>query len=304
MVRMRLNLFLVVVAVVTHGFLMFWLPTQLLPHDARWGWLLIVGALQSLPIWALIHECMHGTLTGRSRVDAAVGRLLSICFGSPYRVLRAGHLLHHKYSRQQTDASEVYDDSLQRWRDVAPSYYGRLLGGLYVVQVISCLLFLLPLPQLRALEARVASPRNLIARLVQALSSPTALREVRIDALLALFVLVLSLLLYGRHAWMLIASIAARALLISMHDNVYHYGSPLGQSDGMSLRLPAWLSPLMLNFNFHNTHHRHPRLGWRDLPSAFERDDGVYQASWVGAWFRQLRGPLPQSRLEQAPPRS
>lgn len=51
-----------------------------------------------------------------------------------------------------------------------------------------------------------------------------------------------SLVAYGRHAWMLGAVIAGRAVLISVADNSYHDGTELDAPlEAMNLRLPRVL---------------------------------------------------------------
>jgi fatty acid desaturase len=270
----------------------------LLAHDARWGWLLGAAGLLNLTLWALIHECIHGSLTGRPRWDAWCGRGLSMVFGAPFRVLRVGHLLHHKFNRQDEDASEVFDDRRLHRREAAWGYYAKLLGGLYVGEALCCVLFLLPRSVLQALARRLAADQtSLLSRLIQAVLSPRSLNETRCDALATLALWGTGAWCYGRHAWMLAAFWALRALTISLHDNVYHYDTPLGDAGARTLRLPAAVSALILHFNYHDTHHRHPRLSWRALPGQFALDGARMDGAWTAALVAQLHGPLPRSHF-------
>jgi hypothetical protein len=92
---------------------------------------------------------------------------------------------------------------------------------------------------------------------------------------------------------MLAAALGLRAVLVSLADNAYHYGTALDEPlDAMNLRLPAALELFVLAFNLHGVHHRHPGLAWRDLRGAFLADGGRFDLSWWQAVGRQLRGPI------------
>lgn len=291
------------------------LPALLLPRSPGWGLLLVLLAPASLTLWALIHECIHGSLGASARTTERVGRGLSILFGAPWRVLRLGHLLHHRHNREPHEATEVYDDrqrpGARGWLRAAPGYYAQVLGGLYGAEVAASALAWLPAPLLRAWAQRTAGRAGgdaraaPLPRLLQSLSTPEARAELRLDGALIAALWAASALLYGRHAWMLAAALAARALLISLHDNVYHYGTPLAGgvgsgAGGRNLGLPRALSAMLLHFNLHDTHHRHPRLPWYRLRSTWAAEQGRLDAGWAAALLGQLRGPLPASRL--APP--
>lgn len=369
-----LNLALVALLALTQLLQFILLPAVLLPRDAAWGALLLPLAPLSLTLWALIHECVHGSLGASARTTQRIGRGLSVLFGAPYRVLRLGHLLHHKHNRQPGEATEVYDDrhggacsrGLRGWLHAAPRYYAQVLGGLYLLEAAAGWLAWLPRRVLRRWAQRAAAPyasdtatagppdapempqaatarspawattplqapSTPRARLLDSLTMPEALRELRLDGAVIAALWAASAGLYGRHAWMLAAALAARALLVSLHDNVYHYGTALAPAPGSAsqapasrtLRLPRWMSATLLHFNYHDTHHRHPRLGWRELPRAWaaeqarrdalaaaEHTTGAASAArryppdtaWAVALLAQLRGPLPASRLMRLPP--
>lgn len=294
---MPLNLVLAASMLAVQLALMLLVPTVLLPRSAAWGWLLLPGGLLSLTQWALIHECIHGTLSGQPARDDVWGRMLSWTFGAPYRALRVGHLFHHRYNRQDRDATEVYAEDRQGWGQAAWGYYGHLMGGLYLGELLVCFVVWLPRRLIVSLSRRLASNTNLVEPTVKLLSTPHALRELRLDALIIVLLWSLSAWCYGASAWMLALFAALRGLLISMHDNVYHYGTPLNDPGARTLRLPGWASTLLLHFNYHDTHHRYPRLGWRRLPQQFAADGGSYAESWVKAWGRQLYGPLARPTL-------
>src|SRR3954469_19983651 len=82
------------------------LPLVLLPLDLRWAWLLAPIALSTVPLWSLIHEGIHGILLADRAWNDRLGRALAIGFGRPFTLLKAGHLLHHRYSRTQRERAE------------------------------------------------------------------------------------------------------------------------------------------------------------------------------------------------------
>lgn len=278
---------------------LFVLPVWLLPQDSRWGWLLLPMVALTLPTWALVHDCFHGSFSARPKVNGRVGRVLAVGFGAPYQLLRTGHLLHHKHNRGPRDRSEVYDDRRGSWLGMAPSYYFRLLGGLYFYELLAVPLVCLPRPWVAAAIRRAAAKDNVVEQMGAVLMRPQVLREMRQDALAVMLLLAASAWCYGAHAWMLVLALAGRGLVISLHDNSYHYDTALdGPHKALTLRLPVMLMPLVLNFNLHETHHRHPQIGWRGLPDAHRRDGGRFDIAFGTALLRQLRGPLPLSRVQ------
>ncbi|MBU6439190.1 MAG: fatty acid desaturase [Betaproteobacteria bacterium] len=279
-------------------------------HCPGAGWLLLVPVALTLPLWALMHECMHASAGLRGRGGQRLGRALGVAFGAPYRALRLGHLLHHQYNRTELDASDCWDPRSTTRPRAWAGYYARLLGGLYLLEVLGGLASWLPRRLLARLARRAAgnaagnaaAPPSLAARMLRSLMQASALRELRIDAGCIAVLWTAAAFAWGPHAWMLLAAWLGRALLVSLHDNLYHYGCPLHGDDAWSLRLPRPWALAMLNFNHHATHHRHPRLGWRELPRQAQLDGRRPDAGWGAMLLRQLRGPLPVQRL--ARPRS
>ena len=257
------------------------------------GWLLLVPVALTLPLWALMHECMHGSFGLGARGERIVGRELGVAFGAPYRALRLGHLLHHRYNRTALDASDSWDPRGSSRAAAFAGYYARLLGGLYLLEVLGGLAAWLPRCLLLRLARRASARDSLGARMLLVLTQPEALRELRVDAACLIVLWTAAVLAWGPHAWMLLPAWLARALLVSLHDNLYHYGCPLDGDDACSLRLPRPLALAMLHFNHHATHHRHPRLGWRNLPRQARFDGRTPDGAWGTMLLRQLRGPLP-----------
>ncbi|CQD19022.1 Fatty acid desaturase [Mycobacterium lentiflavum] len=268
------------------------LPLWMLPADAAFGWLLVPIALLSMPFWSLIHEAIHGTLIGHRPWNDRFGRVLAIGYGAPFVLLKSAHLLHHRYNRTRRERTEIYDPATSSWAAAAPGYYLHLLGGLYVIEAASVLLVAAPRRLWRYLARLLDSPDTFAGMLLEGISR-RHLREFRADAVSVVLVYVAAGFAYGRHVWMLVAALVARAVLISIADNAYHYGTRLdARLEALNLRLPGLLERLLLAFNLHGVHHRHPGLPWYELRSAFLADGDEFHLGWFTATARQLRGPI------------
>lgn len=267
-------------------------PLWLLPANPAWGWLLVAMVPLTTPFWSLIHEAIHGSLQRERERNDRLGRVLAIGYGAPFSLLKTGHLLHHRYSRTRRDRTEVYDPATTGWTTVAPGYYFRLVGGLYFAEVGSLLLVAAPHRFWSYLARRLDTP-DTVAGLVLDSISRRHLRQFRLDGTAVILLYVAAGLAYGPHVWMLAAAVAARAVLISIADNAFHYGTSLDAPlEAMNLRLAGPLERFVLAFNLHSVHHRHPGLPWYELRSAFMADDDRFHLGWFGAVARQFRGPI------------
>jgi fatty acid desaturase len=276
-----------------HLYLFFVLPLWLLPKNGAWAWTLLPITLLTNPFWSLIHEAIHDLFHPNRGVNAFVGRLLAILFGSPFRILRLSHLLHHKLNRLPVEGTEYFDQRSSSKLAAAPGYYFQILFGLYLVEVISPLLFFLPRSWVSGFKNRFLRPETVSAILMQNWLGAEALREIRIDGLLTLSCLGLSLYCYGVNWPILLLVLASRGFLISFLDNVYHYETPVGDIFyAKNLGLNAPLSKLLLHFNLHGIHHINPAISWINLPRAFQAQNGTYQGRYFAAAWRQLRGPI------------
>jgi len=257
-------------------------------------WLAIPMLLITPAYWALAHEAIHGVLVPGWAWNKRLGRLMAIAHGAPFGVLRLAHLLHHRYSRT-LDASETYDPATTRPWVAQCRHYATILGGLYGGEVLAGLLAWLPAgPRGRLLHFAVGD-NDLARRLADHYRRPVERRETAIDAALALALYGAAFLAWGE-AWpWFLASLWARAALISLFDNAYHYGSPLGGdlADVRNHRLPAWLAPAVLNFNWHGVYHQAPSLPWIWLPAQAEATGARPSASYFGGALRQLAGAIP-----------
>ena len=108
-----------------------------------------------------------------------IGRSLAILFGSPYRILRLSHLLHHKLNRMPVEGTEFYDRDKGSKAAAAPGYYFQILLGLYLVEVISPLYFFLPRRWLERFRVRYLPAQSVSAILMQNWLGVESLREIR-----------------------------------------------------------------------------------------------------------------------------
>jgi fatty acid desaturase len=279
----------------------FVLPLWLLPGNSLWAWTLVPVALLTNPYWSLIHEAIHDLFHPRRGVNAFFGRLLGTLFGSPFRILRMSHLLHHKLNRLPIEGTEYYDRARTTRLAAAPGYYAQIFFALYLVEILSPLFFLLPRGLLRWFKTRFISPQSVSALLLENWLRREALREIRRDGLVILILFALAFYSYGGRWPLLAAALLARGFLISFLDNIYHYETPVSDVFyAKNLRLAAPLAKLLLNFNFHGIHHVNPAIPWLHLPRAFEAQSGRYAGSYFAAAVRQLHGPLALQDLPQS----
>ncbi|WP_324197919.1 fatty acid desaturase [Nocardia abscessus] len=273
-------------------FQLFALPLLLLPRDRAWGWVLLPSALLTTTLWSVIHEAVHGNLHRRRARNDRNGRVLAVLYGSPFALLKAGHLLHHRYSRTR-ERAEIYDPATSSWAKAAPGYYLRLFGGLYLLEVAAVVLAVLPAAAVRRLARTVDGPETVAGPLLERVAQGEVLRQLRVDAAAITVLHGAAFAAYGAHWWMLLAALAGRAVIVSLSDNAYHYGTDLDEPlEALNLELPAPLEILALSFNLHGMHHRRPGLRWYELRPAFEAEDGRYDSGWFRAVARQIHGPI------------
>ncbi len=269
------------------------LPLWLLPLGANWAWTLLPLAFLNNPYWSLIHEAIHDLFHPARRVNMLAGRILSVLFGSPFRILRLSHLLHHKLNRTPIEGTEFYERGRGSVVSAAFGYFFQILGGLYLVEFISPLLFFLPCAVVRRFKGRFVKPESVSGILLQNWTQDEAIREIRIDGLMIVGWFGLSLLCYGAHWPLLLAVLVARGFLISFLDNVYHYRTPVSDVFyANNLWLPHSMARLLLNFNFHGIHHKNPAIPWIRLPVVFREEAQIFHGNYFSAAARQLAGPV------------
>ncbi len=276
-----------------HVYQFFVLPLWLLPAHPGWIWTLLPFAVLNNCYWSLIHEAIHDLFHPARRTNAILGRAMGVMFGAPFRVLRVSHLLHHKLNRTPIEGTEFFQRGKTSLVRAALGYYFHILGGLYLVEFLSSVVFLLPRRWLERFKEHHTSASSVSGLLMQNWLHADALREIRVDGAMTLAWFALALLCYGRFWPIFIAVVASRAFLISFLDNVYHYRTPVNDIFYASnLRLPKPAATILLYFNFHGIHHRNPAIPWVLLPSVFREQSQVMHTNYFRAAVRQLRGPV------------
>lgn len=298
-----LNLALATGLVAVHLGALFVVPLWLLPLSPLWGLCLIGPVVLTPTLWALTHEAIHSSLCRSPRLNDRLGRILAALYGAPFQVLRFGHLMHHRFNRTELNRVEVIETAptppLDRLR-----YYGRLFGGLYFGEVaVAPLVAVLPksvfAPLVHATFGKVLEDGRSMgpAARRQLLEEPGRSR-MRLEGIAIVLGSALVLTAFAEHWWMPVLALLARGFVVSFLDNVYHYGNALDERGaGSDLFLPKPLRLLLLNFNYHGTHHQQPRLPWTALPSAFRTLDRSFAGSFETALWRQLHGPIPEQTL-------
>ena len=277
---------------------LFLLPLWLLPRSAWWGLTLIPVALATNSFWALHHEAIHGNFHPARRVNHRAGRTMAVMLGSSYRVLRFAHLMHHRHNRYRLDRPDIYEADEGPYVVAKFRFLSELVLFLYASEVAVPMLCLLPKPVVRRIVDRVYRHPDPTVQSVKSIAAQVflqdrSLREIRIDALLSIALIALSLICFGPYWWMLVAFLLARGFLISMIDNVYHFGTPIDDVNfAMNLRLPSFLRVAILNMNMHRVHHHNPDLPWWQLPGRFRQLSESYDAGFIATAFRQFLGPV------------
>jgi fatty acid desaturase len=293
-----MNLSLAALHVLANLFQFFLLPLFLLPSSPGWAFTLLPLAALNNPFWSLLHEAIHDMFHPSRRINRLAGRLLAVFFGSPFLVLRLSHLLHHKLNRSPVEATELYAPEKSSRARASLGYFAHILGGLYLLELASPLLFFLPKVMLRRMERKYFSGGDLPGNLMRGLMRDQGIREIRADGLVILALLAASAASYGANWPWLAGILLARAFLISFLDNVYHYGTPVDDTFyARNLSLPRVFSTGLLHFNLHGIHHRNPAIPWSCLIEAFRREAGAFEGNYFLAALRQFSGPLTRSEI-------
>lgn len=301
-----LNGALAALLVAANLFVLYVLPQGPMAADRRLAWLLLPAALLTNTHWALLHEAIHGLFHPLPAVNRVAGRVLALLGGSSFRVLRFGHLMHHRFNRYRMDRPDCYDPAETRPLVARLRYYAELLGGFYLIEVVVPLLFLLPRRTCERILARIYAHPDATVQQVGGMARQTfiggrQLRELRQDALLLLAIFAAAAHVWGADWPFLLAFLLGRGLLVSFTDNVYHFGTPLDRVEfAHNLRLPAALRLGILNMNLHRVHHQEPHLPWWRLPGRFRERADSYDGAFAGAALRQIGGPRPVAGFASA----
>jgi fatty acid desaturase len=272
-------------------FQLFGLP-RLLPVNPWWALLLVPSVLSTTTNWSLIHEAIHRLLVPSRRLNDVCGRALAVFFGSPFELLRFPHLEHHRLNGTVADRPEHYEHARLSRCEATLRYYPRLVVGIYATELAGTLICLMPNLVLRRVVRLFPKVHEDDDRAETYLLKRGRLAQFRFDACCVITLYAVAFWCYGTYWPLLALSILARGVIVSIADNSYHYGAPLGAGprSAYNLRLPGGAG--ILHFNLHRVHHLHPTLPWSGLPAAFEADAERYDVGYASAMLRQFRGPI------------
>jgi len=290
----RTNIFLSVVFFFSQIYLLFLFPFafQKTPALALAG--LLVTVVMILPTWYLMHEAVHDHLHQNIKVGFWLGRLLSAISGVPFSGIRVAHLLHHRWNRIE-DFSENYEPTELNWLNANAKYFFLILGGLYWLEFLGGLMLFLPERLRLRLAAAVAGKNIYMNRVYHAMNNYKNAIRTRNESILIAALYIGSFCAYGPHLRiLLIAALCGRAFLVSLLDNSFHYEAGTNPGDNSSgtrdHSMPA--SWLILNFNYHWTHHKHPGAPWTDLPMLAQREGAKFEGNYITQAFRQFKGAI------------
>jgi fatty acid desaturase len=242
---------------------------------------------------ALLHEAIHGRLVQPKSWNDWLGRTLAITSGISFDAIRFGHLAHHRFPRHALDRADVIAPGANRSSAVI-QYYGGLLGGIYLREILWGAILILPCRLIEILTDRALKCDEQISVLQGAVRRNLNRRlwRSRTDLFFVIAIYAGSFYLYGDWWGILLIGIATRAVIISLQDNVAHYGTPaeVGAAAHNS-HTSRWASLFILNQNLHGVHHDRPEIPWNQLPRAFGTSGKRYAGSYVSLLMRQFNGP-------------
>jgi fatty acid desaturase len=281
------------------------LQLAVLPFLLRdWGTpalLLIVPLVVSTPThWGLIHEAVHGQLFARRHLNENVARALAIAFALPFDAVRFGHLMHHRFTRESFDRPDVVDPTRPLWQ-TRLRYYARLLGGLYVGELVLPLLAFLPVNTARSQVTRAIAADGPVGADVQRLfasfaSDPARRARIRRDACLTLALFAAAFYCYGSWWPVLAVTMYLRGVWLSLADNLPHHGVALDEPGrSRNFRVSRGWQGVLMNHQLHRLHHQHPTLPWTALSVLASESHSEQTECRAPAYFssalRQFKGP-------------
>jgi fatty acid desaturase len=262
---------------------------------AHYPYICLIIIILLIPVnticWSLIHEGIHRNMHPDQKMNEFMARSLSIMLGNSFHVLRFGHMMHHQYNREWE--SEIYPADSNKLKATF-NHYLKMLGGLYLIEVLlSYLVGISTVKYTNTIVNLIFSDEHRRQAVRQMLLKPSTVVKVRLDCLMITALYALSFYLYGMYWWLLAVIIAGRAVIISLMDNAYHYGTPLDNSvPAKELYIPAPLATMILNFNYHLTHHKNAGLSWRHLPQEHVKQNRSFDDHLIPALLDQFKGPL------------
>ena len=262
----------------------WWLATRasIVPWAA--GQAILAAAF--LQWFALLHECGHRTLFRTRRLNDVAGRIAGFFALIPFRCWKPIHALHHKWTG---------------WQDLDPTTAAlapRPLGRIERFVVNVCWRRWIPI---FSVLYRVGNYWNLVRlfRLTDPQPGPARAMVVDVVVLAAAYAAVVAAvgpaaLVRTAGLALLLSLVVEDVIILSQHTHV-----PMNLSGGRavapyraraqgrftrSLRLPAWLSRMLLHLDAHEIHHLYPSVpGYRLRKIPHPSRNEVDWAEWVPA---------------------
>ncbi|CAN5128508.1 hypothetical protein BH10PSE7_BH10PSE7_41050 [soil metagenome] len=262
-----------------------------------WAWsgwafaaYLLAYGYATIICWLLIHEAVHYKLLIDRKANDRLGRVNAIFFGCPFHILKIGHMTHHRYNRSNLDTTEFMPSDTKSYALWWLAYYARILGGLYVTEVVSPLVFFF---WKRFKHIVVAWTKDRAVAAILDLFTRRMVQAIQFDAMLCVAWLALQVWLNWSALAPLVVLLLWRGFIVSFYDNAYHYGTdPHDPAAANNLAVPRFVKRLILNHNLHRVHHRYPLASWALLTEYEKRDAETYDGNLVLTALRQLQGPM------------
>lgn len=270
--------------------LFFFIFLPIFFKDTNWLFLLLVWALFSNPLWVLIHEGIHFVLFKNKKINLYFSRVLSVLFGSPFRILQIGHLLHHSFNRTRDEVTDLYNPKNTNTFKAYIKYYFWILFGLYAFEIFSNFLVFIPDSLLKKIE-RNYSFNKLLRNFIYMFRIHK--KEIFIDSVIIIFFYSTVFFIYSEKWFIVLFFLLIRGFLISTMDNVYHYGTKENQIlFGYDLKMPSFLELFLLFSNHHGFHHKKSRVPWYENKSQFLKRGYSYHGNFFRQFLKQFRGPI------------
>lgn len=220
-------------------------------------------------VYAMIHEAEHGILHPHPKVNAGLGVLLALFFPAPYHLIRQGHIGHHLRNRSDDEAFDLYFDG-EYFFTKCIQWYG-ILSGLFWVTIAIGNVAILFLPIL--LHKRLYRFDRPTFALFDSLN-PAYRRLIQAEALAVI----------GLHAAIIVGLEIPPLRYFAMYfgfgfswsalQYLHHYGTERHVVRGArNVWIGRLLDAVLLNHNWHLTHHKHPTVPWRYLPEIGCQED-------------------------------
>ena len=250
------------------------------------GILALAFGLLMNSVYSIIHEAEHGMLFPSRRINDGAGIALAAFFPAPFHLIRQGHIGHHLRNRSDDEAFDLYFEGEHPvWKRL--QLYGILTGCYWAVVVLSNVIvvffpFILDKRHFQFDKPAIAFMESL---------NPRYARYMRAEGLLA--ILLHATIIWGLSIppWRYAIMYFGFGFTWSAMQYVHHYGTERDVIKGArNLFLWAPLDCLLLNHNWHQTHHAHPTVPWVYLPG-LGRQENPNRRFLPFAYLRMWRGP-------------